>query len=257
MRIAVCISGQLRDWKLAVENQQWFWKTSGAEVDYFLHTWDYSSDRLGVSQEYTNRGVTEEEFDDFVNTYNCKGSIFDNKKQETFFDNDHWASLFYSLSQSLLLKRHYEIQNNFSYDVVIKSRPDVVFNPNVTFKWPRLFDNCIHTTHGGPMKMEFNVYNFNDCVFLGNSYTMDQIVNLYFYRIQRIQKVNQEKRNFMPVGPGTLMHDYFREYGITPFFNTLTFRDTLIKKGCPQDLNLINPDEFPIMDQYFKDWYTK
>ena len=155
------------------------------------------------------------------------------------------------------MKRHYEIQNNFSYDVVIKSRPDVVFNPNVTFKWPRLFDNCIHTTHGGPMKMEFNVYNFNDCVFLGNSYTMDQIVNLYFYRIQRIQKVNQEKRNFMPVGPGTLMHDYFREYGITPFFNTLTFRDTLIKKGCPQDLNLINPDEFPIMDQYFKDWYTK
>ena len=54
MRIAVCISGQLRGWKQAIENQQWFWKTSGAEVDYFLHTWDYSSDRLGVSQEYEN-----------------------------------------------------------------------------------------------------------------------------------------------------------------------------------------------------------
>ena len=37
MKIAVCLSGQLRQWELAHRNQIWFWETSGAKVDYFTH----------------------------------------------------------------------------------------------------------------------------------------------------------------------------------------------------------------------------
>ena len=51
MRIAVCISGQLRKWKIAAENQKWFWTTANfpdVQVDYFGHTWTYSGDREGV-----------------------------------------------------------------------------------------------------------------------------------------------------------------------------------------------------------------
>ena len=106
------------------------------------------------------------------------------------------------------------------------------------------------------MSMEFNMYNFNDCVFLGNSYTMDLLVNLYFYRKDKIREDKVQIRNFHPLGPGTLMHDFYREYGITPFFN-LPFKETLIKLGCPQDLDLVNPDEFPEMNTYFREWYTK
>ena len=256
MRIAVCLSGMLRSWELAHKNQLWFWSTSGAEVDYFIHTWDYSADRTGVSKPYVDGKVTEEEFNKICNIYDVKKSIYSRKKQEEFVDNDHWLSLFYSLSQSLMLKREYEIEHNFQYDVVIKSRPDVVFNPNITFAWPRLWNNTVFTTHGGPMSMEFNMYNFNDCVFLGNSYTMDLLVNLYFYRKDKIREDKVGIRNFHPLGPGTLMHDFYREYGITPFFN-LPFKETLIKLGCPQDLDLVNPDEFPEMNTYFREWYTK
>jgi len=256
MRIAVCLSGQLRGWEIAYKNQQWFWNTSDAEVDYFIHTWDYSADRTAVSKPYIDRTIDKKEFDNICKLYDVKKGIFDTKKQEEFFDNDHWLSLFYSLSQSLMLKREYEIENNFQYDVVVKSRPDVVFNPTTTFSWPRLWNNTIFTTHGGPMSMEFNMYNFNDCVFLGNSYTMDLLVNLYFYRKHKIRKSNTKVRNFHPIGPGTLMHDYFREYGITPFFN-LPFKETLIKLGCPEGLDLVNPEEFPEMDKYFQEWYTR
>ena len=28
MKIAVCMSGQLRQWEIAKENQKWFWETS-------------------------------------------------------------------------------------------------------------------------------------------------------------------------------------------------------------------------------------
>ncbi len=54
MRIAVCLSGQLRQWEQGVDNQKWFWTTGNkpdVQVDYFAHTWNYSWDRPAVSQE--------------------------------------------------------------------------------------------------------------------------------------------------------------------------------------------------------------
>ena len=45
MKIAICMRGQLRQWEMAKVNQKWFWETSGVEqIDYFIHTWDYSGD---------------------------------------------------------------------------------------------------------------------------------------------------------------------------------------------------------------------
>ena len=33
MRVAVCLSGQLRQWEIAKENQKWFWESCiGTEV---------------------------------------------------------------------------------------------------------------------------------------------------------------------------------------------------------------------------------
>ena len=78
MKIAVCMSGQLRQWEIAKENQKWFWETSGVEIDYFIHTWDYSGDREGVSQPYITRDVSQEEFDKVVDWYKPKKYIFDN-----------------------------------------------------------------------------------------------------------------------------------------------------------------------------------
>ena len=259
MRVAVCISGQLRKWKVGHHNQKWFWSTvnqPNVQVDYFGHTWTYSGDRQGVSQPYINREVKEEEFLEFANAFKFKKILFDDRRTPFFYNNDHWSSLFYSLSKSLMLKREYEIENNFTYDVVVKSRPDVVFDPGKHFEIPHLFDNCIHSTHGGTMPMEFNKFNFNDCVFLGNSYTMDLLTNLYFYRQAGINENTKGNKNIHPIGPGTLMMDYFSEYGITPFFD-LYFQETLLKKGCPEGLNLFDRADFMKMNQYFRDWYTK
>ena len=84
MKIAVCMSGQLRQWEIAKENQKWFWETSGVEIDYFIHTWDYSGDREGVSQPYVWRDISQEEFDKVIEWYKPKKYIFDGK-QQTYF----------------------------------------------------------------------------------------------------------------------------------------------------------------------------
>jgi hypothetical protein len=260
MRIAVCLSGQLRQWKLAVENQKWFWRTANkpnVEIDYFAHTWTYSWDRPGVSAPYKSRDISEQEIEEFNDAYSFKGLVVDSKSQIEFRGNDHWSSLFYSYSKSILLKRKYEIENNFKYDVVIKSRPDVLFHPDKTLFIPRLYNNCIYTNSGQPMPGEYNMFNLNDIIFLGNSYTMDLLTNIYFYRQNGIEDYNiHNVKNIHPMGPGTLMHEYFRDYGITPIFEN-SFSQILLKEGCPQDLDMFKTEEFEIMSKYWQEWYTK
>ena len=107
------------------------------------------------------------------------------------------------------------------------------------------------------MPGEYNMFNLNDIIFLGNSYTMDLLTNIYFYRQNGIDDYNIENiKNIHPMGPGTLMHEYFRDYGITPIFED-SFSQILLKEGCPQDLDMFKTEEFEIMSKYWQDWYTK
>ena len=266
MKIAICMSGQLRQWELAKENQKWFWETAQSpeldRIDYFIHTWNYSEDREGVSQPYIKRDVSQEEFDKVVEWYEPKKYILDDKQQSYFYKNDHWSSLFYSLAQSIMLKREYELENNFEYDLVIKTRPDIVFDPIYHFSWEHLENNILYTTHGGNMEHEFGMFNVNDCVFYSNSYTMDLVMQMYAYRQKMLDERNMFKDKLFTggIGPGVLMQEYFREYGITAQTiqaRKYTFIETLLKLGCPQDLNLFEHNDFHKMEKYFRDWYTK
>ena len=75
MRVAVCLSGQLRNWRLGWSNQKWFFGNqqglngSKFSVDYFAHTWNISQDRPKLSDPYSERKVDKEEFDEFVESF--------------------------------------------------------------------------------------------------------------------------------------------------------------------------------------------
>jgi len=162
----------------------------------------------------------------------------------------------------MILKRQYEIDNDFEYDLVIKTRPDVVFDPRYHFSWEPLEDNILFATQGGLMESEFHMFNTNDMVFYGKSYTMDLVIPMYFYRQKMLDQRNLFKDKLFTgsMGPGVLMQEYFRDYGITTQSiqpNRSTFIETLVKLGCPQDLNLMDHNEFHKMEKYFRDWYTK
>jgi hypothetical protein len=267
MRVAVCISGQLREWLRAKENQKQFWESIGdrGEVDYFIHTWNYSGDREGVSQPYIWRKVEQKEFDQIVEWYKPKKYIFDNKVQSFFYENDHWMSLFYSLSQSIMLKRQYELENNFEYDVVIKSRPDIVFNPRSHFTEDYMCDGFLYTTHAGEQLGECGLININDCCFYANSYTMDMIVDLYQYR-ERGVHINgnldnpEGYLNIQSLGPGTTMGGFFMDYGITP--NTIqphryAFIEVILRMGFDPSLDLLKLKDFRKVSKLHFEWYTK
>ena len=272
-RLAICLSGQLRQWHLAKDNQKWFWETAEAygyeEIYYFIHSWTYSADRAGVTHEYEWRDISQEEWDELCEFYEVKDKMFDNRPQSWFYDYDHWSALWYSFAHSIMMKRKYEIENNFEYDLVVKSRPDIIFNPKKTAYFEDVFDNQLYTTHGGEMDHEFGMFNLDDCVFYGNSYTLDMLVNMYFYRQKnldcRYEAVvkgvpTKEKLCVQQLGPGVLMHEHCRDYGITPHLtirNRSYFQPTLLKLGCPEDLDLFKPKQFAKMEKYFREFYTK
>ena len=52
------------------------------------------------------------------------------------------------------------------------------------------------------------------------------------------------------------MHEFFRDYGITPLFET-GFSEVLLKEGCPEGLDLLDHEQFPEMREYWSQWYTK
>ena len=266
MRIAVILSGQMRGWKVAAENQRHFW-TSGyngtLQVDFFTHTYSYSQDRTGVSKPYITRKISKKEHQEMLDFYNPKDSIFENKSINDFWGNDHWSSLFFSFVQSLKLKIKYELLNNFKYDLVIKSRFDLVFSPTFFFHLPYLMDNVIYTTQGGPMETEHNIFNLGDIVFYGKSLAMDKLINLYSYRSFLIREYKiktglykKKQSGVHRLGPGTLMHEYFRDYGITPVVWN-RWQETIIKLGHPENLDLFQKEDFDKMEKYFRDWYEK
>ena len=267
-RVAVLLSGQLRQWDIAVDNQKWFWESAGDryEIDYFIHTWNYSGDREGVTHEYEWRDVNKWEFNRICNAYDVKDSYYDKKPQSWFYDYDHWSALFYSFAQSVMLKKKYEIENNFVYDVVVKSRPDIVFNPKRTCYFEQIEDktpdNQLYTTHGGEMEHEFGMYNIDDCVFYSSSYTSDILIQMYQYRQKLLdcRHKGKEKLSIQQLGPGVLMHEFCREYGITPINTTChraTWQPTLLKLNCPRDADLFKPKGFAKIEKHFRDFYTK
>lgn len=241
MRIAVCISGQPRTWRTAKDNiLNYFdlhsvpYKTEIVKVDYFIHTWNTNSYRDKTQPRWENEDylVQENEESDIRSAFNPIYMEF-----EHFNFDDHlpaWSGLFYSFMKSVMLKRKYELDNDFVYDIVIKTRFDINF-PQEGFNKFRFPMNKFFIHNVSPLigyasgegvtkfPFEFNYNCFDDVYFYSDSPTMDIISNVYrWYReVQRIGMETVTNREFIQdtsfyYGPGTLLYKHLVNWGIHP-----------------------------------------
>jgi hypothetical protein len=153
MKKALCLSGHLRD----------LYKTKHHyEGDVFMATWDYTDVDMKkvVSLDFSDKTAVE--------CYKTALSIYKEKyakinQYRTFEGNFHknrngWDSycLFHIMKKVWELKKSYEINNNFVYDMVVRCRPDYVFcglpdiqpEPNVLYfpenaNFKGITDNCV------------------------------------------------------------------------------------------------------------------
>lgn len=209
MRIAICLSGQPR----AVQHtaQSVLRHFSGEhEYDFFCHTWNTNTWKTKKDQSPESWNIPEKVEDTLIAEHL---SIFNPKKmliEDPVVLNNSlripWASMFYSMLQSMTLKKKYEIENNFTYDLVVKCRYDIVFDPNRRFtphSVRHLLD--VYVPHAARMARVFQQVNVSDVIFYGSSVAMDMLGDIYWYILNR-KRISDD--DYAEADPGILMYKY-------------------------------------------------
>ena len=171
MRVAICFSGMPRNFKNIrkpfEDNILNVCKDEGLECDIFIHTWDNKV-------KYPKYMPDDGSFEEIENLYNpvlFEHEVYDNDKiQELLIDSqidkylehltakgytdwerrsnditdwkgggllrNNTISLFYGLKQVNELRKRYEEEHNFKYDLIIKNRFD-----NMVFD--KIKNNCL------------------------------------------------------------------------------------------------------------------
>ena len=124
-RVAICLTGEMRYWEIMKHIfKSW-------DVDFFVSTWD-TTNREKDNYPYKFHGNSDIN-DDMLETLNIKGYEFLSREVENKI-KFHMPKYYYLVHKSNLLKTQYELDNDFKYDCVIMTRPDVYHDKNLIKK---------------------------------------------------------------------------------------------------------------------------
>lgn len=146
MRTALCISGQPRRVKecylYILENII----LPNTPCDVFLHVW-LNSQWEDEWTPFWNTPVDQNAIAQLTELYNPASMLVEKQKE---FETDHFdprntlfnegqyridasVSMFYSMQRCNMLKKFYEIENGFTYDVVARTRPDFKIETKIKY----------------------------------------------------------------------------------------------------------------------------
>ena len=139
MKIAICLSGQLRTVERAAPNIIKFIGELSSDVDLFIRTWDINSttpmfDELSpynypytkipsynLKNIFSPLKVQRIEKQDYIHFFGNLCNIPNNNRITVF-------PLFYTWLRSVRLATEHAKNNNIEYDIMIKIRPDVIYH---------------------------------------------------------------------------------------------------------------------------------
>lgn len=188
-RIALCFSGQPRTWAKCYENWKQTFSHLG-QIDHFFHFWDYNTNPAFVDHsvgiQHVDVQLSQAEKGDIIQALQPKAHLFESAK-DTLRPPRSWVtkpvaewsrSQFYSIRRAAWLKRQYEIEHNFEYDLVIRMRSDAWFPAPMPQLDPR--PNVVYTTHNS-YDAQFARFRVGDIFWAADSHTYDQMSNFYRY----------------------------------------------------------------------------
>lgn len=215
MKIAVCFSGQPRTWKKCYHTWNNLFKRlkweHNAEIDIFAHLWDYNTPPHAVlmkSDQVKNENgdyltvqgekISEDEKNEIIETLNPKYILFEdeeinknkpiecreeNKKYSHIYGNimlDWSAGQFYSVMKSTHLKKKYELENKFKYDICFRMRCDLFFDEQqINYFLNRNGNEFMFPNHNTIYSCHTNNLKLGDVFFYANSVTFDRITDFY------------------------------------------------------------------------------
>jgi hypothetical protein len=213
--IAVCISGEPRTYNMCAESiKRHFDFPTDVNVKFFAHTWNSNSYKVSNWSADTDTKIEYEEYDiEFINR--DLRNFFDFEKLEVeqkFDETTVFDNLFYSEAKANLFKRQYELEHNITFDVVVKCRFDIAFDPALPL-WKKLWQsNRLHEktvyTSSFIMVHEHYIHNIDDVYYFGSSHTMDLLqTNMFLVNRNLHSNLNSWKNsdfqyNMFHMGPG-------------------------------------------------------
>jgi len=130
MKIAICLSGQMRTAIYAWPNIKKFLGKLIDSADFFIHTWDINSEKsVWGDKTYLRKKfvIPNNDLLEYINIYKPK-----KYEIESAYCGDEGSFQWHSITKSIQLKQEYENSNGFIYDIVIKLRPDMIVHPTIS-----------------------------------------------------------------------------------------------------------------------------
>jgi hypothetical protein len=277
-RVAILLTGQSRTFKVGIQNiLNYFdikvnnFTNQKVQVDYFVHTWDTNSYRDKTKErwegsDYLLDPSTEIEIQNAFNPV-----LMEYEKYNASDFNNVWSPLFYSLMKVVELKRKYEIDNDFVYDLVIKSRFDLNFSLDPFARWGLMTNKFyIHPTEPfvayssaeylPRFPREFNTISFDDVFFYSDSPTMDIIGNTFRWQHKVVTadwlKLSSNEimdETIFNLGPGTTLYRHLINWQIYPK-GEITTPYYIVRKEA-EDKQLDGVENWKEIHQISVDWY--
>ena len=187
MKIALCLSGQLRFVEQGFNEVIYPYILAGNSIDVFIHSWDINTQVgtkfLAGNMHPVGDIITSDLVDQTLQLYaptnykiepQIEFPVLDWKSNHMpGFYSKNVYSMFYSIYQANKLKYDHEVKNNFKYDLVIRNRFDTKLDSVIDFG--NLDTNVITVPTGC-----FNPVNgYVDCFAIANSTNIDMYSDLY------------------------------------------------------------------------------
>lgn len=187
MKVAVCISSELRFFDMCHKNIVNFFRNH--DVDFFIHGWDNKT-ILRHGDEKNNNSYNMEDLSQAE--MNLVSELYKPKKikieKKPHFDFPIAHSQFYSFHASHSLMEEYVEETNTRYDVVVKMRSDLIWDPRSSFH-PGEFDpTTLYITHTG-MNNGMGAVITLDRFFYGSPAIMKKMSGLYAANVESLGKI--------------------------------------------------------------------
>jgi hypothetical protein len=188
-KVAICISGLSRT---GINANVCFKNFFGhLNADVFYHTWQTDQETT-VELKQLYQPVTSIE-----------------QTPLTSEQTGSFGSMFYSIMMANELKKKYEIENNFRYDLVIKTRFDLVFPIGNRFPTIDIMPRTIYCSGGSPNGINYTDYEnhgISDVIFWGDSQSMDIATDCYMYYRHVCLEANNRFRQGHKFDPSDYYH---------------------------------------------------
>jgi len=192
LKIALCFRGRAAGYSKgnpvrALEGQLLLIKkhiVQDHEADVFLHCWTPSVEKKLLDTYKPIKYIIEDEiifdekYEDGMENVSARGHVL--KKTKKVWGGHHKLSVLYSICKSLQLKKDYEEEQGFKYDVVFLLRYDIDFLENFDYsKWEAAMAQGMLVTSvcttAPALRKSYTNMRIWDLWFAGSTTTMDVV----------------------------------------------------------------------------------